>query len=168
MNRRTLLAVVVSAALAGGLPSCSAPDLTGPPVIRAGRDLCSECGMIINEDRCSCALLVVREGVREHLLFDDIGCLLNTRETAEELVVLEGFVRDHGTGAWIPFDRAAFLMADREKLPTPMGTGIVAFAERGAAEARCASVGGRVLGAPEIQPAHEAWLAATFGKRAHR
>lgn len=168
MNRRSLLAVVVSAALAGGLPSCSAPDLTGPPVIRAGRDLCSECGMIINEDRCSCALLVVREGVREHLLFDDIGCLLNTRETAEDLVVLEGFVRDHGTGAWVAFDQAAFLMADREKLPTPMGSGIVAFADAESAERLRAAVGGEVLDADRIQPAHVAWLEANFGKRTNR
>ena len=168
MNRRQLLWLTAAMAVAGHLPSCSAPDLTGPPTIRMGRDQCAECGMIINEDRCSCALLVVRDGAREHLLFDDIGCLLTNRETTDAIVVVEAYVRDHASGKWSNFDQASFLMADRERLPTPMGSGIVAFADVGGAEGLRASVGGEVLDAGRIQPAHVAWLEARFGKRADR
>lgn len=165
MNPRPFLRTLSALAAAGALAACSSPELSGPPTIRTGRDQCSECGMIINEERCSCALLVLKDGAREYLLFDDIGCLLNTRETAEGLVVLGAFVRDHHGGGWLDFDKAAFLFADREKLPTPMGSGIVAHSSPAAAEAERAAVGGEIHEAGGIQAAHVAWLEAHFGKR---
>src|SRR5690606_35950302 len=132
--KRALLGVAVSglAALAL-LPGCSRGELSGPPELRVGRDECGECGVIISEDRCSSAILVERGGRREHVLFDDIGCMLDyERGRAGEFAAVDAFVHDHPTRAWVRAADAHFLFADRDLLPTPMGSGIVAYAERAA------------------------------------
>lgn len=145
MTRATLHAGLAGI-LAGFLVSCDRQELTGPPVLRLGRDQCAECGMIIMEDRCSSAVLAEIHGRREHLLYDDIGCMLdhlagNARQTS----VLERFVHDHASRSWLPASEACFLAADPVSLHTPMGTGLVAFATCDSAQAMRASHGGEVL-----------------------
>ena len=169
MNRRSLLrlSVVALCLLRHCLltDGCDRAELNGPPDLRVGRDECGECGMIINEDRCSCAFLIEREGVREHVMFDDIGCMLDFEHQSNEGVrIIDGFVRDHASRAWVPVDTAAFLMADREILKTPMGSGIVAFGTRADAQSLRETVGGEILDYQQLRPARRAWMEARFGK----
>lgn len=143
--RRTLVAIAV-VALGLGAPSCSRPALSGPPELKLGRDECADCGMLVSEDRCSSALLIEVSGVREHAIFDDIGCMLDyMHEPPADTRAVEAFVHDHGTRQWISADASFVLFADRAKLKTPMGFGIVAVASRNEAERLQRSYGGEIV-----------------------
>lgn len=145
MNRPTLHAVLVLLAMLAPA-SCGRRALSGPPELHLGRDECAECGMMINEDRCSAAALVDRDGRAEYVLFDDIGCLLDyERSNDRGDRPIDRFVHDYHTRRWVSAGAAAYLVTSRDKIATPMGSGIVAFAERSAAEAAVAQFGGRAL-----------------------
>ncbi len=135
----TILLATVAA-----LTACGRTELSGPPTLRLARDECTECGMLVNEDRCSCALLINRDGRREHLVFDDIGCLLDFRLAFPETVVVDVFVHDHSTGAWVSAPAAHYLSANPDELTTPMGSGYVAFASAQEAAEQHARVGGEL------------------------
>jgi hypothetical protein len=101
--------------------------------------------MMIQDERCAASLLVDRDGRRDHLLFDDIGCMLDTeRSKGDEFTVIARFVRDHAANMWLAADTAVFLCADRARMATPMGSGAVAFADRAAAEEAQRQFGGEI------------------------
>jgi nitrous oxide reductase accessory protein NosL len=153
----TLVALAVSA--------CSRPPLTGPPDLKPGREECAECGMLVSEDRFSAASLVTREGERLYLYFDDIGCLLDyERGAPESLEVHERYTHDHATRQWLDAEDAAYLLAGPQKLTTPMGSGIAAFAARSAAESARAEHGGDILDLAALRRARQAWMEERYGK----
>lgn len=126
--------------------ACGRDTLTGPPTLRLGRDECAECGMAIHEERSAAAMLIDRDGRRDHLLFDDIGCLLDIeRSKGSELKVLERFVHDHAGDAWLRAENAFFLGTDGSTLHTPMASGLAAYADRAGADAGLRKFGGEVL-----------------------
>jgi len=148
-----------------GLGSCGGESAGGPPEVRLGRDECLECGMIISEERSSCGMFIQRNGRRQHVLFDDIGCMLDVeREGRSDLIIVDRFVRDHGTKDWISAEAAKFLMAEPGVLPTPMGSGIAAFAALSDAEATQARVGGRLLDYTTLLVARREWMEQRYGK----
>lgn len=150
---------------AGWLVSCGGDELSGPPDLRLGRDECVECGMLINENRCSSAFLIERDGRREHVMFDDIGCMLDYQHAERTgVVVLAGFVHDHNTRAWVEHATAAYLVTDPDRLPTPMGSGMVAFADQHSAEKARAEYSGSITDYPGLTPARQAWLEARRAK----
>jgi nitrous oxide reductase accessory protein NosL len=163
MTRATAILSGLGLVLAG----CGEGEVAGPPDLRLGFDECAECGMIISEDRFSAGAIVLREGRREHALFDDIGCLLDFQShRAGDSPVVAAFVHDHDTRAWLDAPAAVFLYADRETLPTPMGSGIAAFASRESAERRRDEVrGGNILPFDAMPQARRAWMEARFGPR---
>lgn len=141
--------------------SCGRPPLSGPPTLRAGHDECSQCGMIINEARFSSALLVELNGRREHLLYDDIGCMLDAeRSGLEGRTAVERYVHDYETRGWIAAEPAIYLMSDPTTLPTPMGSGIIAFADRTRADAAQHAGDGRVLDWTQVSNARREWVEA--------
>ncbi|MDP1662796.1 MAG: nitrous oxide reductase accessory protein NosL [Phycisphaerales bacterium] len=153
--KRTGCTAVLLAAIA--IPSCQRAPLTGPPELRLGRDMCAECGMIISEDACASATLVEREGVREHALFDDIGCMLDyASEHAGSLQTVESFVRDYSERSWASSSSSWFLLTDGEHVRTPMASGIVAFATSSAAQAAQARWGGKVVQEADLPAARDA------------
>ncbi len=128
------------------IASCGRNERTGPPTLRLGRDECAECGMGIHEERSAAALLIDRDGRRDYLLFDDIGCLLDIEETrASELNVLDRFVHDYSGAAWIRAQTAVFLRTDGSKLHTPMASGLAAYADRAGAERGQSEYGGDLM-----------------------
>lgn len=156
-------------AIVPSLAACDDSSLTGPPEIRLGRDSCAACGMLINEDRCSTALLVERDGRREHLLFDDAGCMLDAeREGLEPARIVERYVRDFDSRAWLPASGATFVMAEPSLLPTPMGSGIVAFTDAHAAGRLGESKGGKTFDWAALVDARREWMERRFGKPAPR
>lgn len=143
MTRRAAAIFLALASLTLG--GCGRTELSGPPELRAGRDECAECGMLIIDDRFACALLIDRSGRREHALYDDLGCMLDDQADPDpDTRVLEGFVRDHATRAWIPSGVAIVLRADPEALHSPMGSGLAAFADQAAAERARLEYGGGI------------------------
>ena len=90
------------ALLAPLLAACQRDGLSGPPTLRLGRDECAECGMAIHDEPASAAMLVEQGGRRDHLLFDDIGCMLDLERSREnELSVVGRFVHHRIGGGWI-------------------------------------------------------------------
>lgn len=132
---------------------CGRATLSGPPELRLGRDECGECGMLISEDRCSSALLVERDGRREHVLYDDIGCMLDAEAEGLDGEIVERFVHDHATKQWVTARSATLLLADPDALPTPMGSGIVAFASAVSAQEAQAAHGGALLAYEQLPAA---------------
>ncbi len=160
-SRFRVVAAVMVAAFAG----CERRELSGPPGLRMGRDACAECGMLISEDRCACALLTGRAGTREYAVFDDIGCMLDFERSKEPgLNVIEGFVHDHVTRQWVSRSEAVFLFGNQEKIPTPMGSGIVAFTERVDAEKAQREFGGSAIDFAGVVEARRAWMEERYGK----
>lgn len=157
--------VLASALAASLLTACDRGDLAGPPTLRVGRDECAECGMLISEDRCASALLIARDGIREHIAFDDIGCMLDYQShTPADVQIVDAFVLDYESRAWIPAANAHFVYADRERLHTPMASGIVALGSEPAARATQEAFGGEILTYQAVAPARRAWMEARFGK----
>jgi nitrous oxide reductase accessory protein NosL len=147
-----------------GISACDRRELAGPPELRLGRDECVECGMIIDDERFACATLVIDRGRREHRRFDDIACLLDfDRSGVSDASVIARYFRDHGTRGWINADAAQFLLADRAKLLTPMGSGIAAFHGRAEAERAQRDLGGEILDYAGLADARKAWMESRFG-----
>ncbi len=142
LNLSFIAVWLVLAASAG----CDRREVAGPPELKLGRQECAHCGMLINEDRCSSSLLVERGDRREHALFDDIGCMLDfSHDDHHDARVVECFVHDYPTRTWRASKDMLFLVASSEQVTTPMGSGIVAFSDRAAAEQMRTETGGELL-----------------------
>ncbi|MBM4111793.1 MAG: hypothetical protein FJ253_00210 [Phycisphaerae bacterium] len=152
-SRSLCAGALVAVALAA---ACDRAPLEGPPVLRPGRDVCAECGMSVMEDRCSAATLVDRDDGRGHLLFDDIGCMLDHERDGATPPPIARFVHDHATGEWIEAERAVYLMS--ESIRTPMDSWLVARATMDAARDAQARHGGVVLGWSELDTVRRQWL----------
>ncbi len=157
MKRQARL-LTVSIALAS-IAACRTGELTGPPDLRLGRDECAGCGMIISDGRCASAMLIQRGPRREQIAFDDIGCMLrfDAESTGEpDLRILSRFARDYQTQAWLQVEEAHFLDAGAGRIPTPMGSGIVAFSAREAAVRTRDASGGEIVDYPGLAARHAA------------
>lgn len=111
-------------------------NLEEPPEIIYGQDVCVECNMIINEARFAASYVTTAGDVR---LFDDIGDMLAHDAKMSEAVHIF-WVHDYETEEWLNAKKATFVL-DRG-VSSPMGWGVVAFAEEAAAEAHVAEYAG--------------------------
>lgn len=132
---KTLAALAIMCLLAG----CSETAIDGPPDIRFGQDECVHCGMIISDDRCAAAAIVQIDGQRRYALFDDIGDLFEYERSQKDISVLSRYVRDYDSRQWIDAGQAQFVRIPG--LATPMGSGLIAYADRGDAEKKIQSSG---------------------------
>ncbi len=135
MTRRRLLYTAAAAAIGGAAAPTvwalltRAPAESGPPGIRYGRDRCDACGMIIGDPHFAAAS---REGAVVHR-YDDIGCLVTHSGAALTSGSARGFVHDMVSETWIDPAGATFVRAP--EIQTPMGFGLAAYADAGAARA---------------------------------
>jgi copper chaperone NosL len=132
-RRRGLLPVFLLVTAA----ACAGDRSTGPPEIHYGLEECRHCRMIVSEERFAAA--VVEDG--EAAPFDDLGCLVaHLRERGDGVPAdssgagndMVAWVHDYPTGGWLPAAGAHFVR-DPEVI-TPMGSGLLAFADRARAE----------------------------------
>jgi copper chaperone NosL len=148
--------------LAGGLAGIAAVvvavvvwsgDATdGPEPIRWGRDTCARCRMHLSQPGFA-GELRDRAGVLHK--YDDLGCLV-AAVVAARVEVPEAWVEDHAGGGFVPLLSAHLVRADAVR--TPMGHGVVAFADEAAARAFAATHGGQVV-ALEALLGDRPWLA---------
>lgn len=130
-----LLPLLVAALLAA---CASEVDLDRPPDIVYGEDVCERCSMIINEARYAAAYVT---GDGQPHLFDDIGGMLaQNREVAADVAVF--WVHDFISEQWLKAEEAYYVEGDHI---TPMGFGIIAFADRDRADAWAGEEGGTVM-----------------------
>lgn len=139
MRRGLVIVSVVAALLAG----CGEEASDGPPEVRFGQAECVHCGMIVSDARTAAAIVALIDGKRWDLAFDDIGDMVAYEKQRENLRVLRRYVGDYATGQWVAVEDATVLRSSG--LHTPMGSGIIGFADRAAAEQKQAEVGGELL-----------------------
>lgn len=100
--------------------------------------------MIISDERYATALVVEDDrGRPEALLFDDAGDQIIYERENPTGTVLARWVHDQQTHAWLPAESAWYIRA--ESLPTPMASGIAAFAHKADAERMAGELNGVVL-----------------------
>lgn len=138
--RPSLTLVAVALALAG----CGAK----PKPIAYGQDECAECRMTLVDRHYGAELVTTRGKVFK---FDDLGCLLRFLRHPEAGGNPRVFVVDFDRpGVFLPAADAHFLQHNR--LRSPMGSGIAAFAGGGelAAAHRQLDGGGKTLRWPDL------------------
>ena len=135
----SFLCLLIIFILPGAAGCRQAVDLQAPPEINIGQDICDECGMLIGEARFAAAYWTVDGQPRR---FDDIGGMLAYHHEHEEEVATF-WVHDYVTEEWMPADEATFLIDDG--LQTPMGFGIIAFADADEARAHRTEDGAPLL-----------------------
>lgn len=123
------------------LAACGGATAAGPPEINYGRDICIECGMIIEDPRFA-ATYRLDDGTEK--IFDDLGGLIiKGRETGD---------LESGATVWVSdFDDEVLIESETAfYVPTmgvasPMGHGILAFSEESRALATAEDLGGEVI-----------------------
>ena len=122
--------IVAALALLALLAACGQQvDTTQPPEIAYGEDVCSNCNMLISDEKFASAYWTVDGEARR---FDDVGEMLSfMRSTPEETASV--WVHDVNSAEWLPAEEAYFVVGSG--LTTPMGTGIVACDTQAEAEA---------------------------------
>ena len=98
-------------------------DLSQPPEIFYGEDVCSECGMIISDPRFAAAYYTTDGDSKQ---FDDIGGMAVHHAEHQEQIA-QFWVHDFDTEQWLKADQAYFVMSDQ--IHTPMDFGIAAFSD---------------------------------------
>ena len=129
------LVIVAFALLA---TACGAKAM-GPPEIVMDRTACSHCGMIVSEPVYAAAFQPHDEEPR---VFDDIGCMLQALRT-EAASSMNVWVQDASGGGWLDADGAIFVASPQ--LRTPMGGGLLAYADEAAAGKAASTLGGEVV-----------------------
>ena len=126
MKIRTFLFFFISLCL---LVACGGnQSLEEPPEIMYGEDVCEECSMIINEPRFSASYVLTDGTVRR---FDGIGeMIIYDTKYAEDVHIY--WVHDYKSEEWITTKDATFLLSSDAH--TPMGWGMLAFAQKADAE----------------------------------
>ncbi len=135
-NQRTSRTAIIAITLLAA--SCGKRDDNAPPKIALDQSSCSECGMIISDERYASATIVrLADGRTDPRLFDDINCLVLHQTTGPALDIAARWVHDHGTLAWIPAEQAHFVISSA--FSTPMMSHVAAF--ESADSARAAATG---------------------------
>lgn len=147
------------------LGACQNEPLSGPPELRLGRHECAVCGMLVSEDRFSTAHLVDDRGRRDYLFYDDIGCMLDAEHEGRTPPVLERYVHDYATRAWLRAEDAVYVFANPKSLPTPMGSGMVAFTSRTDADRTAEPLNAKVLSYDQLTLARRAYMDKHFGPK---
>ncbi len=141
-------AILLTLLLAGWLAACGGEAaLERPPEILYGEDICEECGMLISDPRFAAAYVTADQEIR---LFDDVGGMFAHDRRRQEAVAAY-WVHDFPSQEWIRAERAAYVVEGGQM--TPMGWGVVAFADLEPARAYAEANGGRVKSFEDMRAA---------------
>ncbi len=118
------------------------PVPSGPEPIAWGEDACAECRMFVSEAPFAAQ---ARTGDGSVARFDDIGCLVAHYPAGAPAAA---WVADYATKAWVDARVACYVFAPT--VPSPMASGLAAFAHPEDAEAFARRTGGRRLRFEEL------------------
>ena len=127
------LHLLLAGLLAAFVVGCDRAPADAPPQIKYGHDECAHCGMILTDERCAAAIIVQDANGRTSLLFDDIGDMLDYESAHPDLAITHRFVHDFAVRTWLDATAASYVVS--ETIHTPMGSGIIAFANASQAQA---------------------------------
>jgi copper chaperone NosL len=122
------------------LSACASGEVGGPPEINYGRDICIECGMIVDDPRLAAAFHL-DDGTEK--VFDDLGGLIVNGRESGELSEADVWVSDFDNEVLIEANSAYFVPT--LGVVSPMGHGILAFSDLSRAEATATDLGGEVI-----------------------
>lgn len=123
------------------LSACAKP---GPEPIAYGKDSCTNCGMMAS-DRNFGAEMITKKG--KILKFDAVECLATYLDKAGDKAGTLLVVDHSDPSRLIDATKASYLVS--EKVASPMGKNLSAYADRGAANRMKDQYSGRVLSWPE-------------------
>ena len=112
---------------------------TGPEPIAYGRDTCASCRMHVSRPGFAGEM---RDPDGTLTKYDDVGCLIRAILAAHREVP-QAWVEDHAGGGFVPLLSAKLVRGDEAS--TPMGSGLVAFADESAARTYADAHGVRVM-----------------------
>ena len=115
-----------------------------PPHIYYGEDICEFCGMIVSEERYAAGYIT--QAGQEHI-FDDIGDLVQARLKNPEAATAI-FAHEYDNHTWIKAETAYYIKSDN--LPTPMLSGIAAFASAERAQDFATELNGQLFSFDEL------------------
>lgn len=145
--------LVLLVVLVAQLTGCGHVPTLDPPELHLGQDTCYDCSMIISEARFAAAVVTIQDGQRVQYLFDDLGEMLRfTLPQAAQSVPtsqIRYWAHDFETSSWIDASKAHYVWA--KSIHTPMGTGIIAFAEQASAQASAKSNEGQAMNFEQIR-----------------
>jgi copper chaperone NosL len=115
------------AAALGLVAGCQPVDRNSPPPLRFGQEACSQCRMIISDDRFAAALTTEAGDTAK---FDDVGCLVK-HEAGGFQASTAYWVRDLRADLWLDAREAMFVRS--KTIASPMGFGLAAMRTQPAA-----------------------------------
>ncbi|MEE8406592.1 MAG: nitrous oxide reductase accessory protein NosL [Acidimicrobiia bacterium] len=133
-----LLNVLVMGGLV--LAACDSGQVGGLPEINYGRDICIECGMIVDDPRFAAAYRL-DDGIEK--IFDDLGGLILDGRESGDLSDAHVWVSDFDNQVLIEANSAYFVPT--LGVVSPMGHGILAYSDRSRAEATATDLDGEVI-----------------------
>jgi copper chaperone NosL len=120
--------------------SCASAQAGEPPEINYGRDICIQCGMVIEDDRFAAAYRLP-DGTEKR--FDDLGGLILHGRDTGELHEATVWVHDFETREWVDATKAFYVPT--LDAASPMGHGILAFSTEDRAAGVATDLDGEVL-----------------------
>ena len=139
MTRLLAALVIVAVGIVGAVIFLWPAQSTGPEPNVYGRDTCARCRMHLSQPGFA-GELRSRDG--QLTKYDDIGCMVHAMLAMHDEIP-EAWVEDRGSGKFLPLLVASLVRAERAE--TPMGYGIVAFEDAGAAAEFATDRGGRLV-----------------------
>ena len=135
-KRLAIFLLLAMVATACGQPASA----DGPPEINYGRDICIECGMIVDDARFAAAY---RAADGTERVFDDLGGLIIYGRESGELAAASVWVSDFEQEVMIDAESAFYVPT--LGIASPMGHGILAFSDRARADSTAADLDGQVI-----------------------
>jgi copper chaperone NosL len=123
-----------------------------PPEIVYGQTMCADCTMIISDIRFASGYArEIAPGRYDSKAFDDIGDLLTHAAAHPDDAIVAWYVHDYRDESWLDATQAVYVVS--KQIPSPMGHGIAAFADAGAAAQAAAEMNGQLLSWDELRSA---------------
>jgi copper chaperone NosL len=142
--RRTFLQLVRVVLL--WTAACSPAGRPPPAELDPSNEQCRFCRMAVSDPRSAAQITAPSE---EPLFFDDIGCLKSYLEEGPSLSAgATAYVADHRTKEWV--SAASALYVRSPSVETPMGSGLLAYADASSRDADPEAIGGSPLSPTEV------------------
>lgn len=125
------------------LTACGETDPNTPPQILLGDSICTECGMIVSDERFGTATIVEGDRGSQALIFDDFNCQNIFEHKHPELKIITRWTRDYDTLEWFHARDGWFVQSSQ--IRSPMASGLVGFKARERAQTYADSIGAEVI-----------------------
>jgi len=133
-----------------------AQDVPAAQKIQFGKEVCAQCGMVIQNSGYASEILTLDKKV---LKFDDIGDLLKYEGGHADLKVAVVYVQDAKTKAWLKIEDAHWVKTTAVK--TPMGWGYHAFSSDSDAMTFSDKTGGAAITLDDLKASVQGGTAST-------